>query len=482
MLSTRCQILGIIVALIGFVGTILICGLPAWKVSAFIGSNIVTSQIFWEGLWMNCVVESTGQMQCKVYDSLLALPQDLQAARALVVVALAVGIFGIILTIIGGKCTNFIADEDSKAKVVIAGGIVFIISGLLVMIPVCWTTNVIVRDFYNPILLDAQKRELGASIYGEMASLRLQMLGSALALLGWAGVLLTCIMPMWRVTAFVGMTIVTSEIMWEGIWMTCVLQSTGYIQCKPYESMLALGTDLKAAQVLTVGSILTGALGLTLAFIGGKCTRFLDHSGEARKARVATAAGVVLIITGLLCLIPVTWSAIAVVQAFYNPLMTDSQRREIGAAIYIGCGASILLFLGGGMLCSTSCDQKGEHESPSVKYMIVQSSRAGSSNRSSQRVWITKPAQNGAPLMMPQWSNGESANQQQDRPASAGSKPSKPSTIKSQLALLNSTVESKQSERQSPTTQSQIHIDSDQSLETSEANESTSANPEKTYI
>ncbi|KAL7844354.1 hypothetical protein SRHO_G00228930 [Serrasalmus rhombeus] len=165
MVSNKRQMLGLILALIGFVGIIVICGLPAWKVSAFIGANIVTFQVFWEGLWMNCVVDTTGQLQCKVYDSLLALPQDLQAARALVVISLVVGIFGIVLATIGGKCTNFIEDESSKAKVAIASGIFFIITGLLAFIPVCWTTDVIVRDFYNPTIPDAQKRELGACIY-----------------------------------------------------------------------------------------------------------------------------------------------------------------------------------------------------------------------------------------------------------------------------------------------------------------------------
>uniref|UniRef100_A0AAR2J3U2 Claudin-4-like n=1 Tax=Pygocentrus nattereri TaxID=42514 RepID=A0AAR2J3U2_PYGNA len=270
-----------------------------------------------------------------------------------------------------------------------------------------------------------------------MASMRMQMLGSILALLGWVGVLLTCIMPMWRVTAFVGMTIVTSEIMWEGIWMTCIVQSTGYIQCKPYESMLALSTDLKAAQVLTVGSILIGGLGLILAFIGGKC-----HTD-----RCWSACG----------LVPVSWSAIAVVQAFYNPQMTDTQRREIGASIYIGCGASILQFLGGGLLCSSSCDVKAEDESPSVKYVIVRSSRAGSSNGSSQQVKITKLAQSRIPSERSQRSNGESANQKQDKPASAGSKKSGAWTTKSQLPQQSP------EKSEGPLTKSQmVHTDSDQ--------------------
>ncbi|XP_026090203.1 claudin-4-like [Carassius auratus] len=88
MVSAGLQILGICQATLGFLGSSIVCGLPKWKVTAFIGSNIVTKQNFWEGLWMNCVVQSTGQMQCKVYDILLALPQDLQGTQALVIIAI----------------------------------------------------------------------------------------------------------------------------------------------------------------------------------------------------------------------------------------------------------------------------------------------------------------------------------------------------------------------------------------------------------
>lgn len=145
MVSQKLQLVGLVLALVGFVGTILICGLPAWKTSAFIGANLVIFQVFWEGLWMDCVVQTTGQMQCKVYDSLLILPAHLQAARGLIITAIIVGIIGIIITVIGGKCTNFVQDESTKAKIVMASGIIFIITGILVLIPVCWTTNAVVR-------------------------------------------------------------------------------------------------------------------------------------------------------------------------------------------------------------------------------------------------------------------------------------------------------------------------------------------------
>uniref|UniRef100_A0A3B4A8Q7 Claudin n=1 Tax=Periophthalmus magnuspinnatus TaxID=409849 RepID=A0A3B4A8Q7_9GOBI len=111
MASQGLQILGVLLAFIGWLGTIITCAMPMWRVTAFVGANIVTAQVIWEGLWMTCVVQSTGQMQCKVYDSLLALPQDLQAARAMVIISIIVGIFGVLTAIVGGKCTNCIEDE-----------------------------------------------------------------------------------------------------------------------------------------------------------------------------------------------------------------------------------------------------------------------------------------------------------------------------------------------------------------------------------
>lgn len=180
MASAGLQILGIFLAAIGFLGDIVICVLPMWKVSAFIGNNIVTAQIFWEGLWMNCVKQSTGQMQCKVYDSMLALPRDLQAARALVVISILVVLMGILLAVAGGKCTNCIEDEVAKSKVAIAAGVFFIVGGILCLIPVSWSANEVIRNFYNPIMNDAQRRELGASLFIGWGSAGLLIIGGAL--------------------------------------------------------------------------------------------------------------------------------------------------------------------------------------------------------------------------------------------------------------------------------------------------------------
>ncbi|XP_010221160.1 PREDICTED: uncharacterized protein LOC104575481 [Tinamus guttatus] len=163
------------------------CGaLPRGRVTAFVGHNIVVAQIIWEGLWMNCVVQSTGQMQCRVYESMLALPQDLQAARALVVIAIVLAVLGTLLAITGGKCTNCVEDDTAKARVMIVSGIIFVIAGIMILIPISWSANSIIRDFYDPLVTESQKRELGSSLYVGWAA-------SALLLIG--GLILCCSCP-----------------------------------------------------------------------------------------------------------------------------------------------------------------------------------------------------------------------------------------------------------------------------------------------
>uniref|UniRef100_A0A3Q3BKX2 Claudin n=1 Tax=Kryptolebias marmoratus TaxID=37003 RepID=A0A3Q3BKX2_KRYMA len=161
MASVGLQILAVTLAVLGWIGNILICMLPLWKVSAFIGNNIVVAQTIWEGLWMSCVVQSTGQMQCKVYDSLLALPPDLQAARAMIVISILFSLFGLLLSVVGGKCTTCIEDEAAKARVSISAGVFFLLSGALCLVTVSLPANTIIKDFYNPMVAGTPHRGNG---------------------------------------------------------------------------------------------------------------------------------------------------------------------------------------------------------------------------------------------------------------------------------------------------------------------------------
>lgn len=180
MVSAGFQMLCAALCGLGWIGTIIVCLLPQWKVTAFVGNAILTAQTIWEGIWMNCVFQSTGQMQCKVYDSLLALSADLQAARALIVISILLGVLGLLLCVMGGKCTNCVQDQGTKVKICLASGVVFILSGVLCLIPVCWTANKIIRDFYDPLFPSTSKRELGASLFIGWGASALLIIGGVL--------------------------------------------------------------------------------------------------------------------------------------------------------------------------------------------------------------------------------------------------------------------------------------------------------------
>ncbi|XP_020504868.2 claudin-3-like [Labrus bergylta] len=356
MPSAGVEILGVSMAVLGWISAIVSCALPMWRVSAFIGMNIVTAQITWEGIWMNCVVQSTGQMQCKIHDSMLALSGDLQAARALTIISIVVGVVGLLVATMGAKCTNCVEEDTAKARVMIAAGVAFIVASFTQLIPVSWSAHTIIMEFYNPIIPEAQKRRRFSMSVG------LELIGISLCILGWIIAIVACTLPMWRVTAFIGSNIVTAQIIWEGLWMTCVVQSTGQMQCKVYDSMLALSQDLQAARALTVISILLAILAVLVAIAGAKCTNCIDD--EASKAKVMIISGVFFIVSGVMQLIPVSWSANTIIRDFYNPLLTDAQRRELGAALYIGWAAAALLILGGGLLCC-SCPPRETRYNPS---------------------------------------------------------------------------------------------------------------------
>lgn len=79
MANSGLQLLGYFLALGGWVGIIASTALPQWKQSSYAGDAIITAVGLYEGLWMSCASQSTGQVQCKLYDSLLALDGRLRA-------------------------------------------------------------------------------------------------------------------------------------------------------------------------------------------------------------------------------------------------------------------------------------------------------------------------------------------------------------------------------------------------------------------
>lgn len=85
MANSGIQLLGFFLSLIGIVALIVGTILPQWKMSAYIGDNIITAVAMYQGLWMSCAFQSTGQLQCKIYDSILQLDSKYRKKKIQVV-------------------------------------------------------------------------------------------------------------------------------------------------------------------------------------------------------------------------------------------------------------------------------------------------------------------------------------------------------------------------------------------------------------
>ncbi|XP_065138281.1 claudin-8 [Paramisgurnus dabryanus] len=198
-----------------------------------------------------------------------------------------------------------------------------------------------------------------------MANGALEIVAMGLSLLGLIGAAASTGMPMWRVTAFIGENIITMEIRYEGLWMNCFRQANIRMQCKVYDSLLALSPDLQAARGLMCCSVALSGLGLLIAIAGMKCTACIQDNDRAKRM-VLVVSGIMILLGCLCCIIPVSWTGHVIIQDFYNPLLLDAQRRELGEALYIGWVSSALLFAGG---CIFTCCNIPSDKGPDQRYV-----------------------------------------------------------------------------------------------------------------
>uniref|UniRef100_A0A8C0XW35 Claudin n=2 Tax=Castor canadensis TaxID=51338 RepID=A0A8C0XW35_CASCN len=162
-----------------------------------------------------------------------------------------------------------------------------------------------------------------------MASMRPQVTGIALAVLGRLGAILSCALPMWRVTSLMNSDIHEAEFVSEGLWKVCNILNTTQIQCAKHKSLLYVPDDLLVARLLVVTCIIVTALGLLFSVVGDKCSKWVDD--ETINAKIMTKAGLMLLMSGL-------WE-------------NSGEIQKMGASLYIGWAASVLLLLGGALLC-----------------------------------------------------------------------------------------------------------------------------------
>ncbi|AWO95564.1 putative claudin-10-like [Scophthalmus maximus] len=162
-------------------------------------------------------------------------------------------------------------------------------------------------------------------------------------LCGWILVCSTLPTEYWTFSE-VGSIVLTTSNYYSNLWKDCISDTTGVSDCKDYPSMLGLPVYLHGCRALAVCAVITGFFGSVLTLVGMKCTKI--GGSELANARVTFAGGITYLVSGCCALITYSWWANKVVREYLDPHFR-AQKFELGAALFVGWGGSVLLLSGG---------------------------------------------------------------------------------------------------------------------------------------
>ncbi|XP_014862025.1 PREDICTED: claudin-10-like [Poecilia mexicana] len=212
------------------------------------------------------------------------------------------------------------------------------------------------------------------------------------SLCGWILVCSTLPTEYWTFSEVNSIVLTTSNY-YSNLWRDCISDTTGVSDCKDYPSMLALPVYLHALRALAVCAVITGFFGGVLTLIGMKCTKI--GGTEITNARVTFSGGITYLVSGFCGMITYSWWANRVITQFVDPNF-KAQKFELGAAVFIGWGGSILL-ISGGMVLTYFSGKEGLPKSSSkgrrkpASYATVRSRRTYMRPPSSSRVTLVPP-------------------------------------------------------------------------------------------
>ncbi|XP_055362056.1 putative claudin-24 [Betta splendens] len=159
------ELLGLFVSIVAWLCTLSSTLMPSWL---NLNTDLLPIENFYVGLWGTCVIQDMGDgNECRLYDSMLDLPLDIMLARILMCVAVALGVLGLLLTIPGlhqVKC--FHGQSGAKRGLRMAGGVLCLLDGLLVLIPVSYIAHLTLIRFFDETLPDIYERwEFGEALF-----------------------------------------------------------------------------------------------------------------------------------------------------------------------------------------------------------------------------------------------------------------------------------------------------------------------------
>ncbi|KAJ0032169.1 hypothetical protein NQD34_002250 [Periophthalmus magnuspinnatus] len=201
----------------------------------------------------------------------------------------------------------------------------------------------------------------------------MELLGMLLFVSAWLCTLTTTILPQWLTMSTALLPVESYDL---GLWETCVVQDVGGMECRAYDSLLGLSRDLKMARLFMCSSLGAGLLGILVSIPGlyiiNTCK---DQDGIRTKRALTVIGGVLGIVAGVLCLIPVCYMAhLAVIHFFDDKVPDVVPRWEFGEALFCGWVGGFLLIIAGLVLIfSRSCSQEEPQSMVQRRYHFMNS-------------------------------------------------------------------------------------------------------------
>ncbi|XP_028857436.1 claudin-18-like [Denticeps clupeoides] len=200
-----------------------------------------------------------------------------------------------------------------------------------------------------------------------MAATLCQVMGFVLSILGVAAVIAATAMDPWS-TEDLFDNPVTAIYSYSGLWRSCVRQSSGFTECRPYFTILGLPGLFQAVRALMIVGIVLGAIGVLIAIFALKCLK-MGNMEDNVKATMTLTSGVMFILGGICGIAGVSIFANLIVTNFMFTTYSYSEvgvfgggaggglggpltpRYTFGSALFVGWVGGGVLVVGGVLMC-----------------------------------------------------------------------------------------------------------------------------------
>ncbi|XP_036410722.1 claudin-18-like [Megalops cyprinoides] len=200
-----------------------------------------------------------------------------------------------------------------------------------------------------------------------MAVTLCQVMGFVLGILGIAGIIASTVMDQWS-TEDLYSNPVTAVYNYYGLWRSCVRQSSGFTECRPYFTILGLPGLFQAVRALMIVGIVIGTIGILIAIFALKCIR-MGAMEDTAKANMTLTSGIMFALAGVCAIAGASVFANFIVTTFMMTSFTSpvggfsgmadigglggslTPRYTFGPALFVGWVGGAVMLVGGVMMC-----------------------------------------------------------------------------------------------------------------------------------